>query len=192
MAQFQLENWCDFCNCMERDFQFTEETAPFLSLTADDLTKLKKRILDCRRTHQEQEDHILRSMIPAEGDCFFVVFSDQEEHYFQDAILWNGIKVVHYSSYVHLGMFQDSVLINRPLDDGGAEEWIDFRYFHYAPNSLEFYLWEGFTGPVYAANQGERAMQVKTPGGTFRLPPDGWPYRINGVVKTEQLQMKFD
>lgn len=92
------------------------------------------------------------------GTCFSRMLVKAEEG---DVMLERG------EVYVHVGMFQDSVLL--PWPDIPCAE---FRYF---PDyrHVRFYQFAGDRGPVYVANcaESDGPIRVETPEGCYLLPP---------------------
>lgn len=73
-------------------------------------------------------------------------------------------ELVEAMGYSHIGMFQDSYLIQAP----GAR--IDIRYFPHYQN-IEFYASDTDDRPLYLENIGDVVLYVTTSCGRIRLEP---------------------
>lgn len=77
---------------------------------------------------------------------------------------------------VHIGMFQDSVIVSKPYTYEAHSEDYDFRYFPYKLGKIEFYETSVSEGEkcvreasFYLYNAGEEAMIYEVWGKTYRI-----------------------
>lgn len=92
-----------------------------------------------------------------------LVLSDFDDYYFHSLCVKDdkGEKL-NYSGWAHVGMFQDSYLIE-------ADDYrIDLRYFPHFGN-IEFYETETDGMPLYAENIGSSVIYIRLRGMTFSL-----------------------
>ena len=94
-----------------------------------------------------------------------LVLSDFDEYYFHSLCVRDDSgEKLKYTAHAHVGMFQDSYLIE--TDDYR----IDLCYFpHFG--SIEFYETETDDMPLYAENIGSSVIYIKKRGLTFSLKP---------------------
>lgn len=95
-----------------------------------------------------------------------VVFSDFDEYYFHSLyyISEKDAEPARYSTYPHVGMFQDSYLID------SYEHAIDIRYFPHYQN-VEFYSEYTDEKPLYLENIGNSILYFATSVGIIKLEP---------------------
>lgn len=172
---------CLFGESTERCFKFIDTSSLFdESVNKSDLDTLKEKIISELKTSKKHDEEKIYESIHDEKECLIMIFSDIKDYYFEDFIIKMNDKMVHYTMYPHVGMFQDSILINRQNCElkNDAEE-IDFRYFPYKGNRILFYNWEGYSGKIYAVNKGVKELEIDTPYGGFLLQPNSNPYLIS-------------
>lgn len=106
-----------------------------------------------------------------EGDGTIFEFAAGEEHYIRGYLTRKGRKTRSRMDYdLHVGMFQDSVLLSFSYMPGEMYYDFDFRFFPYKGNRIEFYDWADPYEPVYFYNSGIEAIEADTPNGQFLLP----------------------
>jgi hypothetical protein len=101
-----------------------------------------------------------------EAGNVLLVLSNFDDYYFHSLYCkkTNEDEPVDYHTYPHVGMFQDSFLIQ------SEEENIDLRYFpHY--RNIEFYSQDTDNMPLYMENIGTLAIYCKTSCGLIKLEP---------------------
>ena len=103
-----------------------------------------------------------------------LVLADFCDYYFHSLCVKdeNG-KKLEYMNHAHVGMFQDSFLINLSWDNPTEirEKYdIDLRYFPHYKN-IEFYSDRTGSMPLYAENIGSSDIYIKRHGRTYRLQP---------------------
>ena len=101
-------------------------------------------------------------------------FNTAAEYYIESAVFKDKGIAEETDPGVHVGMFQDSVL----LESHEGNVRYDFRFFPYGGNRLQFYSWDN-NYEVTIRNTGSEPMEVDTPFGDFLIPggeeimPDG-------------------
>ena len=92
-----------------------------------------------------------------------LVLSDFDDYYFHSLCVKNeNDEVQSFSTYPHIGMFQDSFLI--------GSDHVDIRYFpHY--RNIEFYSSNTGGRPLYAENIGSTTLYIISGRNTYRLDP---------------------
>lgn len=185
-------------NPYAQDESFWEDTAIWKEAPDKGQTdKIKEKIATASKEEKLRQRKEREGKTEDEEECFVMVFDGNDSYYFKDAfvkgIAPDGTKYIrHFEQLVHLGMFQDSVLLRcEPEEEhlklyGG--EWkeayelsirdYDFRFFPYFGNHIEFYSWGDYNKSIYFINQGQQMLRVTTPHGEFELPADGRAYRI--------------
>lgn len=121
-------------------------------------------IPDYIKIKEEYKDRTLRSRI--EPGKVLLVLSNFEHYYFHSLyyIPEEADQPCEYSGDAHVGMFQDSYLIE--ADNG----WIDLRYFPHYQN-IEFYSEHTQGLPLFLENIGDAVLYAKTSVGTLKLNP---------------------
>ena len=116
-----------------------------------------------------REKESLTTAFSEEEDCLVFEFSSNEDYYIKAVYAKkDGEEFYSRDYHVHVGTFQDSVLIE---DIYGDEEYeCDYRFFPYAGNSLEFYSFSRFEGRIYVRNVGDKTLSVKGPFGHYMIP----------------------
>lgn len=130
------------------------------------------------RERLDEERKKLTDKFEKEDCCIVFDFSDEEEYYFKFIFIKDyGENYYSEKYYVHTGMFQDSVLIENVYPKLHDEDELDYRFFPYAGNRLEFYSFVPFEGRIYIKNSGKEVLEVDTPIGNYLIPA-GERYRI--------------
>ena len=112
----------------------------------------------------------LETVYVNEEDCLVFEFSSEEDYYIRAVYAKKSGQSFYSTDYhVHVGTFQDSVLIEDVFEDEECE--CDYRFFPYAGNSIEFYQFSEFGGSIFLRNVGEKALTVKGPFGQYMVPP---------------------
>ncbi len=97
-----------------------------------------------------------------------LVLANFDEYYFHSLYYVpkeaKSIEPLNYTGWPHVGMFQDSYLINTEDDK------IDLRYFPHYQN-IEFYFACTDGCPLYIENIGDIVLYAKTAVGTIKLKP---------------------
>lgn len=97
------------------------------------------------------------------GGSLLLVLGNNREYYFGGAVLNLKGKIERWTEPdVHVGSFQDSVLIEN--------ERVDLRYFPYKQSYIECYTFPTEL-PVFAENCGNADFFIRAIGQTFRLAP---------------------
>lgn len=109
---------------------------------------------------KNREDHSI------EPGKVLLVLSDHDEYYFHSLFFreTKNSELCNYCGYSHVGMVQDSYLIE------AEEVRIDLRYFPHFKN-IEFYSEDTDGKPLYLKNIGTSALFVKTSKGMIKLAP---------------------
>ena len=185
------------CNPYRREDSFWEDEDIWKKAPDKDaINNLKEEIKAATRAEKLRLQAERETKIEDSKECFVMSFNGNNSDYFEDAfvkgIASDGSAVVHhFEPFVHVGNFQDSVLLSFDdeefpnLQGADPEEArslfvrnFDFRYFPYFGNHIEFYSWGDYNGDIYFINQGYHVLRVDTPFGKFKLPPDKVAYRI--------------
>ena len=92
-----------------------------------------------------------------------LVISNFDDYYFHSLCVKNeNDEVQRFSTFPHIGMFQDSFLI--------GSDHVDIRYFpHY--RNIEFYSSNTDGRPLYAENIGSTTLYIISGRNTYRLDP---------------------
>ena len=139
-------------------------------------------IPDYIKIKEEYEDKTLRPTI--EPGKVLLVLSNFEHYYFHSlyCIPEGADKPCEYSGDAHIGMFQDSYLIE--ADHG----WIDLRYFPHYQN-IEFYSEHTQGMQLFLENVGDVTLYVKTSAGMIKLNPGDRKEvkKANAEVETPNL-----
>ena len=119
---------------------------------------------DYIKIKEEYKDTTLRPTI--EPGKVLLVLSNFEQYYFHSLYcIPEGVdQPCEYSGDAHVGMFQDSYLIE--ADHG----WIDLRYFPHYQN-IEFYSEHTQGMPFFLENIGDVTLYAKTSAGMIKLNP---------------------
>ena len=126
------------------------------------------------RNSMDRECLLLAEAAAEEEMCLVFEFSTEEDYYFKAIyVKWDGEE--HYSRghHVHVGTFQDSVLIENIYEEefDDYEKDFDYRFFPYKGNYLRFYSFSDFEGTIFVKNSGEQELEVELPFGRFLIPP---------------------
>lgn len=117
-----------------------------------------------------KESESLKAAVAEEEDCLVFEFAGDEDYYIRAVYMKRADREYYSRDYhVHIGTFQDSVMIGNLYDDERCR--FDYRFFPYAGNSLEFYAFSEFDGRVFLRNAGDETLSVKGPFGHYQLPP---------------------
>lgn len=121
-------------------------------------------ILNYNKIKGEYKDKAFRPVI--EPGKVLLVLSNFSHYYFHSlyCIPEGANQPCEYSGAAHVGMFQDSYLVEA---DNGQ---IDLRYFPHYQN-IEFYSKHTNGMPLFIENVGDVPLYVKTSVGTIRLNP---------------------
>lgn len=115
-----------------------------------------------------REEYELQLIVPGTGNGALIVLDDEAEYQFVGAAFRIGEQQKEIRCpIVHLGMFQNSVLIEW-LGRGG-KIFADYRYFPF-PGWAEFYMWDGGLD-TYIRNAGSRELIVRIAGKEVRIAP---------------------
>lgn len=149
-AVIQTKNTLYHCPLEYLDFDEQEKNPEPLP----DYEKIKEMY------HEKRNDPVI------EPGKVLVVFSDFDEYYFHSLYYRaeNDSEPARYTAYPHVGMFQDSYLIN------SYENGIDVRYFPHYQN-VEFYMEHLREKPFYLENIGSSMLYFKTSKGVIKLEP---------------------
>ena len=101
-------------------------------------------------------------------------------YYIVSGITLHGNVTAESNIDLHIGMFQDSVLLCK-----GGNRGYDFRFFPYGGDRLSFYSWDDRYS-VFIQNGGTRSMEVDTPLGNY-LIPGGATIQIGDEASVELL-----
>ena len=125
---------------------------------------------------QNHDKDLMLSLLPKDrqsSKAFLMNFSPDAEYYFVSMLLVKNGKAYYSEDYdVHVGMFQDSILLG--IDEMYEDQiWhgFDFRYFPFGGNRLEFYVWDKEKEPVFVYNSGKEGIEVDCPYGKFIVLP---------------------
>lgn len=177
---------CLFCESNEKSFKFIDDNSLFdKNISKNELNIFIGNIINEVKCAKLNEQEKILEAIHNKEECLVMVFSDLAEYYFKEFVVKTNDKISYYGMHPHSGMYQDSVLItSETCDTNNSTETIDFRYFPYKGNRISFYRWEGYSGYIYAINQGKSELEIDTPSGKFLLHPNGNAYLIS-VDSTE-------
>lgn len=132
------------------------------------------KLADFVRSKEERDKADMLSRLPEDKRytrAFIINFSSVADYYFESMLLVHNGSVYYSTDYdVHVGMFQDSVLLgghDMYMDDIWRK--LDFRFFPFGGNRLEFYVWDRKRQPVYVYNSGHEAIEVDCPYGKFMV-----------------------
>ncbi len=144
---YNSEYHCPLAYCKFQKQELTSELIP-------DYEAIKEKYSDAFERPTIEDNKVL------------LVLSNFDEYYFHS--IYNkrtsDLEPMDYSGYPHVGMFQDSYLIQ--TDDCK----IDIRYYpHY--RNIEFYTVRTENMPLYAENIGDVTLYVKAACGTICLHP---------------------
>jgi len=187
---------CDY-NLNSRDDSFWDDPLLWKQMPdTEDITRIKEKMLTLAREERLRARQEQEIKLEDEAECFVMMFDGNDSCYFKDAFV-KGIApdkipyIHHFEPFVHVGNYQDSVLLNFEPEEnldlygGGSRKAyelsindFDFRFFPYFGNHIEFYFWGKYAGKIYFINQGQHPLRVKTPCGEFMLPADQKAYRI--------------
>lgn len=95
-------------------------------------------------------------------------FSTEADYYITAAVIKDGTTSLSVHPHVHVGTFQDSVLLRSGFDDPLE---FDFRYYSYGGGRVEFYAWD-HEYRVMVRNEGPAPLEVDTSYGDFLIPPE--------------------
>lgn len=172
---------CLFDDSIEESFKFMDNSSLFdESVSKGDLDNLKDKIRNVLKIRKKHYEEKICESIHDEKECLIMVFSDLEDYYFKNFIVKINDKMVYYYMFAHIGMIQDSILIFYDTCESREDaENIDFSYFPYKGNRILFYGWDGYSGKIFAINQGEKELEIDTPYGKFLLQPNNNAYLIS-------------
>lgn len=142
----------------------TEYHCPLNSCDWERQDQYVDMILDYENIKEEYKDKALRPSI--EPGKVLLVLSNFCHYYFHSlyCIPEDGDQPCEYSGDAHIGMFQDSYLIEA---DNGQ---IDLRYFPHFQN-IEFYSEHTQGMPLFLENVGDVTLYAKSSVGTIKLNP---------------------
>lgn len=175
------------CDVSKKAYSFWEEDYLWSEKPEESVVnRIREEIVVKAKEEKQRQEQERELLVEEEKECFVMLFDEEEEYYLKDAfvkgITPNGAEYTkHFSYHVHIGMFQDSVLLE-PWEEG-----FDYRFFPYFGNRIEFYSWGDYEGNVLFINQGEHELETDTPCGKFILPADGKPYRINHDATAQRI-----
>lgn len=153
--------------------------------------KLKEKLAVSHKEKLERDEQALTDGVADEDYCLVFEFSTEEEYYFKSVyVKEHGEEFYSRDHHVHVGTFQDSVLIESVYEDENCE--FDYRFFPYMDNHLEFYSFTDFGGKMFVKNSGEQPLEVKLPFGRFLIPPGecypvGKDTVLGRVTKSDKL-----
>lgn len=128
-----------------------------------------------------QERDFLENLDLQEKDvCLFV--STLKKYYIEKAYAILDGKIVKCSCGVHVGTFQDSVMINATSHAGK----LDYAFFPYIDGRMEFYSFPN--DHIYVVNTGFEDMEIDVPFGKFLVKAGETEkiYKENGVAQIEE------
>lgn len=147
----------------------------------EDIIKYKKKIEDSLKKRIE----LIKKRL--ENEEVYLDIGDNGEYYFNFMLIKDKLGEVHeiYTPFLHIGMFQDSVLITKHIKD---EEYYDIRYFPYKNNRIEFYQqiydMREDCEVGYIHNSGVKPIKFKTTWGkVFLLEPNEEKYIRYGITE---------
>ena len=118
---------------------------------------------------KEKYPYIERDVYETDQDSILLVLGNNKQYYFGQMVRNKG---GNYSllkkACVHVGTFQDSVLI-RNFSDSSFDN-VNLCYFPYKDRCLEFYTWNEEI-KVYIENCGDNELSVKVMGFMYRIKP---------------------
>lgn len=127
---------------------------------------VKNQIPDYEKIKQEYLNKINEELPTIEDGNVLLVLSNHNEYYFNSLYYKpkGADEKVSYSSFAHIGMFQDSFLIR------SHEINIDLRYFPHYMN-IDFYQQCTDNLPFYIENIGDIVLYCNTFSGLIKLNP---------------------
>lgn len=130
-------------------------------------------IADYERIKKEYQERMEYPEI--EPGNVLLVLSNFDEYYFHSLYCKprEDTNVLKWQGYPHVGMFQDSFLVQTervPLEREDAVYGIDLRYFPHYQN-IEFYTEETVGMPWYIENIGSTTIYCRTSCGQIKLEP---------------------
>lgn len=142
----------------------TEYHCPLNSCDWERQDKYPNMIPDYNKTKEEYKGKSLRPVI--ESGKVLLVLSNFCHYYFHSlyCVSEGSDKPCEYSGDAHIGMFQDSYLIE------ADNRQIDLRYFPHFQN-IEFYSEHTQGMPLFLENVGDVTLYVKSSVGTIKLNP---------------------
>ena len=159
MAIIKTKNSEYYCKLKEASFHLFDERGRDVLADFEKLQKTYERRLE----------------VPGQRDGALIALDGEAEYYFVGAAFrYRGEVQEIRVPTVHLGMFQDSVLIEYFAE--GAGKAIDYRYFPF-PGRIEFYSWMDVLD-TYIVNAGMKKIKVAVkerenviePGSTMLFP----------------------
>lgn len=123
-----------------------------------------ERLYDILKKKWDSWTNEIREM---KGKTAILTFSADADYYLTTGTVKDGDTMITVYPDVHVGMFQDSVLLINRYDDPVS---YDFRFFPYGDNRLKFYSWD-HEYSVILRNEGNESMEIDTPFGDFLIPP---------------------
>jgi len=131
-----------------------------------------KRFLPDFKKLQEKYERKLE--IPDDGDGVLIVLDSEAEYNFVGALFQVGDrKKEFHDPDVHIGMFQDSVLLE--WYDRASDTYVGYCYFP-TPSQAEFYRWVAMK--TYIQNVGIKEIEVSIDGNDYQIAPGGQLFLI--------------
>ena len=97
-----------------------------------------------------------------------IILGNNRYYYFDSIyVKYNGVIYGDTEPEVHVGMFQDSVLFTKFID----ERHIDYRYFPYKGVKVDFYSWMDDID-TYIENCGDKELFVSVFGEVYKIYPN--------------------
>ena len=158
------------CSCPESVGLLAEASG--CGLTRAETGQIEAAAREACRARKRAEAAEVAALLPGRPSAFvYMEFDTRADYYFRRMLVRSAggdFWLSQGEEHVHVGMFQDSVLLGWPDVEGAG-----FRYFPYAANRLEFYTFAEDGDPVYVANcaESEAPLEVDAPCGHLLLPP---------------------
>ena len=163
------------CPLSEASFEhrLAELPAEVASFTEEQARAAIARVAELRGERDRETARRLRGLLPDGASAGVVVeFDPDREYYFACALIaraGDDAVISEREAEVHVGMFQDSVIVSMDGGDGMP----DLRFWPYRGSRAEFYSLDERFGPVVLANaEGARGpIEVDALGRRHLLPP---------------------